>query len=257
MKKLISIFVIVFIFNSCFCQIIRWDYSVRLHGGTSNLWLGTLGTGIMAATIPYVAEEDDDDFSWVKYMPVYDWMFGIPSNVYPSGCTMSNRNKFSSLPWETGVGDSFIGIEYRANDLLSCFGYYINFDYKNQGLIFGDDKYTVHKWSPGLGVYFKLADFTSKIQPVLEIGAAYDFAFKSKSPYDYDKEAFNSGFVGIASLGLAFSKIHTMFSIQYSRNFYNFFNEKYESNMGLTPFQGLKRNNSYIMFKITHFWKLY
>lgn len=252
MKKTFITFMLAMLLLPTFGQIHTMEHSLRIHAGSSNFWMGVLGTGIMASTIPYV--EDDDEYNWVKFMPIYDWMVSLPSNSNPAGIpAMKSRAGYFDAPWEHGLGDGYAGLEYRMTNILSPVGLVVDMDYRNKGCKIGEDTYAAHLFSPSAALMIRFGDFKAAVRPVIEIGGGYDYVFGYLGNKAYDKDALKSGFFAKASLGLSIPAIHSMVTVQYQRDFYDFFDQSY-SIEGTKPFDGYKRNNSYIMLKLSHFW---
>lgn len=230
------------------------EHSIRVHGGTNNFWLGLFGTGIMAATIPYLEDEDESDHNWIRYMPTYDWIISIPQNTVPSNFPqMENRSNYFCAPWD-GLGDAFVGLEYRYYNHLSPVFFTIDLDYKNQGVKIESNKHVSHIVAPGAKVGIKFGDFTKSVLPLIEIGGGYNYAFSYSGPDGYEKKAINSGAFVNASIGISIPEMHSIVTLQYERNLYNFFNDNYSLTDGTKPFNGYERNNSYIMLKLSHSW---
>lgn len=233
------------------CQIQEWDYSVRVHGGTDNFYVNLLGELIMAATVSYAA--NDRCYEWVKYMPTYDWNVCIPS---VQGDKLSRRSSYMGLPWkDNSVGDFSVGLDFRASHLLSVWGYYVNLDYKNQGFEHAGNRIIGHFLSPGAGLSVRPIGIRYDVKPLVEIGVAYDIPLEISKNTEFMKDVIRGGFVGVFSAGVAIASWHTSFSIQYSRNFYNLINTKYEHD-GELPFADSNWTNQYVSLKITHFWNI-
>ena len=234
-------------------QIRSNEHSVRLHAGASNFWLGVLGSGIMAATIPYV--EDEEYFGWIKGMPVYDWMISVPDCTAPMGSpAMKPRNDYFGAPWD-GVGDGYVGLEYRMTNAMKVVGMTLDLDYRNKGCKINGDKYAGHMVSPSLALMLRFGDFQSHVRPIIELGGGYDYVFGYNGAKNADKKALNSGLFAKASLGLSIPSWHSILTVQYQHDFYQFFDQEYRNAEGQMPFNGYKRRNAYFMVKLSHFWK--
>lgn len=233
---------------------IRWtEHSLRIHAGSSNFYVGLLGTLIMVSTIPYV--KDDDEYGWVKGMPIYDWMVGIPSVSNPIGAPeMKPRAGYFDAPWEHGLGDGYAGLEYTVTNVKSPLGLVVDMDYRNKGCKIDEDSYAAHIAAPSASIMIKFGDFKAFVRPILQIGGGYDFVFGYSGNKAYDKKALNSGFFAKASIGVSIPSAHSMITLQYQRDFYDFFDQNYTVDGITKPFDGYKRNNSYIMLKLSHFW---
>lgn len=244
---------LVFNLLSSSAQIRTNEHSIRLHAGASNFWLGALGTGIMAAAIPNVEYEKYN--GWVKYMPVYDWMVAVPDCSVPVGApSMKPRNNYFGAPWD-GVGDWYGGLEYRMTNALKVVGMTLDLDYRNKGCKIDGHKYAGHMVSPSLALTLRLGDFQSHVRPIIELGGGYDYVFGYSGAKDADKKALNNGFFAKASLGLSIPAWHSILTVQYQHDFYDFFDQNYRNSEGLMPFDGYKRRNAYVMVKLSHFWK--
>ena len=258
MRRKLIIFIFILVSSLSYSQIKPWDYSVRVHGGTNNFYVNLLGEAVMAAAIPYIAgAASDDDFLWTKYMPVYDWHVGIPYNTIPPDDKIEQRNGYFAAPWKGGVGDWTIGIDFRANHLLSHLGYYVDLDYKNQGFVYNDQKYTAHILYPSAGIIIKLLDFNYAVQPIIELGGGYDIIVGYSAKNGTHENMFRGGIVANLALGVAVTRWHTMFSLQYSQNCYNSMKQEFETADSTMPFAYSKRLNADIALRVTYFWKLF
>lgn len=254
MRKIIYTIILFLAYNYMYGQIHNTEYSLRLHAGSSNFYMGLLGTLVMVSTIPYVEDDDDSDYAWVKGMPIYDWMVGIPAVANPLGSPkMKSRAGYFDAPWEHGLGDGYVGLEYTITSVRSPIGLIIDADYKNHGCNIDEKTYTSHIFAPSASLMIKLGDFKSYVRPVLQIGGGYDFIVNYSGDKNYNKDILNSGFFAKASVGVSIPSAHSMVTLQYQRDFYDFFNQDYSVG-GVKPFDGYKRTNSYIMLKLSHFW---
>lgn len=253
MKKIVFTLAICLIYCSMQGQIRKTEHSLRVHAGSSNFYMGLLGSAIMLTTIPYV--ENDDYFGWVKGMPIYDWMIDIPSVSNPAGAPkMESRAGYFDAPWKHGLGDGYAGLEYTITNVLSPLGFVVDVDYRNKGCKIDEDSYAAHIVAPSAAVMIKFGDFKASARPVLQVGGGYDYVFGYSGNKAYTKKAFNSGFFAKASVGVSIPSAHSMITLQYQKDFYDFFDQSYTVEGITKPFDGYKRNNSYIMLKLSHFW---
>ena len=77
------------------------------------------------------------------------------------------------------------------------------------------------------------------INPILEIGGAYNYALHYHDGFVNDKDAVNNGFTGIIGIGFINTGSHVSWSLRYEHSFYDFHNEDYEHN-GVKIFSGSK-----------------
>lgn len=164
-----------------------------------------------------------------------------------------SRSGYFDAPWENGLGDGYAGLEYRFSKIFSHIGFVLDLDYKNKGIKIGNNRYTAHTLSPSASLSIKIGSLFSKAHPILEFGGGYDYVFGYSGNPEYDKNMFSCGCFAKASFGIAIPHAHSAIVLQYQRDFYNFFNQKYSKNE-VAPFNGYKRNNAYIMIKLTHYW---
>lgn len=230
------------------------EHSIRLHAGADNFWVGLFGTAIMSSTIPYLKDEDNSDHNWIKYMPVFDWTVSAPQNKTPNNMlNMENRHSYFNAPWE-GLGDGYVGVEYKYYNHLSPLFFSIDLDYKNQGVLIESNKHVSHIVAPSAKLGLKFGDFTKKALPIIEIGGGYNYAFNYSGPEGYNKKAVNSGAFVNASVGISIPGMHSIISLQYERNLYKFFNKNYSIADNSKPFTGYERTNNYIMLRFSHSW---
>lgn len=78
-----------------------------------------------------------------------------------------------------------------------------------------------------------------RINPVIELGGSYNYAFHYHDDVINDKDAVNNGFTGIIGLGFHNTETHVSWSLRYEHLFYDFYNKDYMYN-GNAIFAGSK-----------------
>ena len=235
-------------------QIRTWEHSLKTHVGTSNLYAGIAALALNGLGI--ANEVENDEAKWWSYIPMYDWMIAVPSTSSPAGMPrMRARAHYYDLPWKNGwtspVGDSYVGLEYIMTNVMHPWGLVFDIDYKNKGCRIGEDSHAAHILAPSAAIQIRFGDFKAKVRPVVQIGGGYDFVLGYKGDGTYSHNAFHSGFSGKASIGVSIPAIYSTVTIQYQRDFYEFFDQKYSPDGQSRPFEGYKRHNAYIMLRLS------
>lgn len=92
---------------------------------------------------------------------------------------------------------------------------------------------------------------TARYNPILEIGGSYNFAVACKG-LSQSTESINDGFRGVIGLGIGNTETHFQATVRYEYDFYNWFNEDWSPDGGLThPYQGLKTNLGAVMLNVS------
>ena len=102
-------------------------------------------------------------------------------------------------------------------------------------------KHITHSIVPALGIRCNFGTFDKRVYPVVEAGIAYNYNFKFKGKYGNDLKAVNNGIVGIYGAGVEIPYARMVLTIRYQMNHYNYFNEDYTPDNGVTyPYKGVK-----------------
>ena len=66
-----------------------------------------------------------------------------------------------------------------------------------------------------------------RINPVIELGGSYNYAFHYHDDVINGKDAVNNGFTGVIGLGFTNTETHVSWSLRYEHSFYDFYNKNY------------------------------
>lgn len=89
------------------------------------------------------------------------------------------------------------------------------------------------------------------LNPVLEVGGSYDYAFHYHDKNIDDKDAVNNGFSGIIGLGITNTENHFTWTIRYTQPFYDFYNKDFKYD-GVPVFEGSKSTFGRLGFAISY-----
>ena len=149
------------------------------------------------------------------------------------------------------------GYELGWKSLVSPFGAFVGVNWEYSQIVLKNcaesGKHHSQAIVPSVGIRFRLwgGSFEREWKPALEIGGAYVCNFKYHGPGGYKLGGLNNGFRGKAALGVEFPNTHDAFLIEYSHNFFNYFNKDYEVD-GTRPFEGYKNTFGEIALRYSH-----
>ncbi len=219
-------------------QIRRSDWQFGVVARTDNL-IYTQGAELLVKILPILSGRENvavfyaKNMWWIpefRYRPtlVQKMEFGgEKAKVYPKSWGWNH------MDW---CFDSYtVGYHVGYLPRTSHVGFDVQVDYAQDGFKIkmpdAEEKIKVKKRmvSGTVLARIRLLDYTkARLNPVLEIGGSYDYAFYYKDKVINDKDAVNSGFNGIIGLGFTNTETHFSFSLRYQHSFYDFYDEDFE-----------------------------
>lgn len=237
-------------------QIGRSDWSFGPIIETNNLIYSGLGSILQSlpANIA-VAMEDDATIEsvgnfYVKnkwWIPDFRYRANLVQKMeFANGEAKLYPKAWGLSHWDWGLRNYSAGYQVGYLSRVSPVGFELEAKYVQDGyemqLPGSDDKQDIIKrmlqTTALLKVRFMKYDKT-RINPVLEIGGSYNYAFHYHDDVINDKDAVNNGFTGIIGLGFTNTELHLSWSLRYEHTFYDFYNKDFMYN-GNAIFAGSK-----------------
>lgn len=219
---------------------------VSFSGGTTNASLAFIYNFLKTI----ITDESDDAVTSSLYIPSIDIMFPIISaNDSPEGLPFGRMHSPYYRYWPNQFkrfGDFRLKYDLTLDFKKSPFGLYFGVGYKTVQVCMSESRNSrVHYFVPEAGIRLKYGGTSySGSYFLIEIGAEYDKALGYKGFID-SKDAVNSGFSGRVSVGVGNES--TSIFLQYEHPFYNYFNNSYTPDGGLTyPLENVNRKVGYI-----------
>lgn len=239
----IAIIVALLIPSKGVCQLSRGEWSYGVVFETDNFIYNLIGTNLrgLPATIAYAIGEDKFEKTSEFYAKNLWWIpdFRYRANIVQK-LEFANGNAVIH-PKAWGFG----GIDWGFNNY--AVGYHVG--YLSRTNPFGFDL-QVSYWQDGYKIDLPQSDMSmkivkrmvstallgkirigkyesSRINPILEIGASYNYAFHYHDDFINDKDAVNNGFNGIVGLGFTNTETHLSWSLRYEHSFFNFYNRDF------------------------------
>lgn len=242
-----TLLVLVLLPFNLYAQIGRseWSYGTVLQ--TDNLVYSTVGTLIPALPLFIVAASDDDDKidSTINFLEQNKWW--IPTFRYRANIIQKMEfagkkatlypRKWGFSGWDWELNNYSIGYHVGYLSRLYPIGFDVQADYIQDGYGIeyegSNDKYTIIKRMISATALLKIRLLkydSNRINPVIELGSSYNYAFHYHDNFINDKNAVNNGFTGIIGLGFTNTETHLSWSLRYEHSFYNFYNKSYHYN---------------------------
>jgi len=222
----------------------QWSFQPRF--GSQSFLLGGLG-------LP----ADYNDFWW--FPATYLCINAPISMETPNGKVDFDYGNFWEKYYLWGFRNYSIGFEVTWQKRTLPIGLFFDCDYKHYVLDMkfpGEDshnKYTTQSVVPALGFRCIFGSFDKKANPLIELGAGYNYNFSFKGKYGNETEAINNGIIGIYGVGFDFPATRTILTLRYQMNHYNYFNESYTPDSGATyPYKGVKSTIGCFNFSWSH-----
>lgn len=237
-------------------QIGRSDWSYGPIIQTDNLVYSGLGTVLRALPANIVVAMEDHEAMekvgefYMKnkwWIPDFSYRANVVQNMeFANGKATVFPKAWGLSHWDWAFRNYSIGYNVGYLSRVSPIGFEFQADYAQDGykiqLPESDDKKEIIKrmisTTALLKVRFMKYDRT-RINPVLEIGGSYDYAFHYHDDVINDKDAVNNGFTGIIGLGFTNTETHVSWSLRYEHSFYNYYNKDFIYN-GDAIFAGSK-----------------
>jgi hypothetical protein len=237
------------------------------------------------------AQEKKKGSSFI-FMPHFNMsgitMWNLPLKMSgPNGDIEIQRRKLNLKFWKDDYkfdyGDFYAGMKVVYVNPTSVIGGFAFLDYKNKGfdMKYPDaEEYTRHYTqaiAPALGLRVRTGKLTG-FHWVFETGAAYNYNFKYNGSYNNSTAVVNNGITGIYGFGFewitgrrndyesgmsldgmswsssqyATKDSYLSLTLQYHKDHYNFFNENFSPDGGITkPYQGFRSNIGYLCLTLT------
>ena len=160
--------------------------------------------------------------------------------------------------WDWELRNIAVAYQVAYQSKLTPFGASFRVGYEKRGLrttLPDESKQYFNRQmiNPTLMLQLRFGDYIgNRINPIVEIGGSYDFVFACKGLTN-DKKSVNSGFHGIAGIGIGDTNTHMQYTIRYEHDFYNWFNEDYTPDGGKThPYKGWKSKLGYLSISVRY-----
>lgn len=151
---------------------------------------------------------------------------GLKATLYPKAWGFSG--------WDWGFDNYSVGYHVGYLSRLQPFGFDVEADFAQDGyrmkLEGMDKKVKIVKRMVSAEALLKIRLLkydTHSINPVVEIGGGYDYAFHYHDEWINDRNAVNNGFTGIIGIGFTNTLTHLSWSLRYEHSFYNFYNKDF------------------------------
>lgn len=237
-------------------QIGRNDWSYGLVIQTDNLVYSGLGATL--TTLPAniaTSSEDRDAMEKVGnfYMKNKWWIpeFRYRANVvqdmeFANGKASLYPKVWGLSHWDWSMRNYAIGYRVGYLSRVAPIGFDVQADYVQDGYELqmegSDEKQEIVKRMLSATALLKIRLMKydrHRINPVIELGGSYNYAFHYHDDVINDKDAVNNGFTGIIGLGFHNTETHISWSLRYEHSFYDFYNKDYMYN-GNAIFAGSK-----------------
>ncbi len=241
------IFTIIVLFlalysNTLQAQVSRNEWSFGIVAQTDNFLYNFLASTIEG--IPFLFANQDDAASEKIDEFYYNNRWWIPSFRYRA--SIVNQMEFADgkakvyprgwgfVNWDWTFANYAVGYHVGYLSRIVPLGFDLQVDYAQDGYkikpVGSDTKTSITKrmLSGTALLRIRLLKYESnRINPVLELGGRYDYAFHYHDDTINDKDAVNSGFTGIVGLGFTNTESHISWSLRYEHSFYDYYNENY------------------------------
>lgn len=243
-----------------------WSYGLVLH---SNNPVYAEAGNLLKALPAIIANVKEDDKMLGRVEEFYGgnrwWIpdFRYRSNVvqkmefadgkatlYPKGYG------FSNMDW--GLNTYAIGYHVGYLPRVGFLGFDIQADYAQDGYQIKmpntEEKIKIVKrmFSATALLRLRLLKYDSnRLNPVIEFGGSYNYAFHYHDNVINDNDAVNNGFTGIVGLGFTNTETHVSWSLRYEHAFYDFYNKDFMYE-GVPVFDGSKSTIGRLSIAITY-----
>lgn len=223
----------------------QWSFKPRFS--TSSV----IVNGAYAVIVNVLSGALDENFGKIApWLPYDSYVFYVPLSVKtPDGKAEFNHGNFWKEYFIGNFNNYSFGLEVTWQKRRFPIGAFFYCDYKHYVMDMkfpGENEYaknTTQSVIPALGLRYNFGAFDKKIYPVIELGAAYNYNFSFKGKYGNDLDAVNNGIISIYGIGCEIPAARTVLTLRYQMNHYNYFNEDYTPDNGVTyPYKGVKSN---------------
>lgn len=209
----------------------------------------------MIAGIESVMEEDMTKVNNVSkfyeanawWIPEFRYRANVVQNMeFANGKAMVYPRKFGFSHMDWSMRNYAIGYHVGFLPRLFPLGFDFEVDYSQDGY-----QLLMEGWKDRMDITKRMLNVTTllkirflrydnkNVNPVIEIGTSYNYAFHYHDDFINDKNAVNNGFTGVIGVGYTNTSSHFSFSLRYEHAFYNFYNKKYLFE-GMPIFEGSK-----------------
>ncbi len=242
-RKLLIVTLFLGLYSSTLqAQISRNEWSFGPVIQTDNFLYNVLGSTIEG--IPYLfVDEDDPAFEKMALFYVNN-KWWIPQFRYRA--TVVNKMEFADgkakvyprgwgfSGWDWSFANFAVGYHVGYLSRVVPLGFDLQVDYAQDGYKIkradSDTKTSIIKRmvSATALLRIRLLKYESnRINPILELGGRYDYAFHYHDDDINDKDAVNNGFTGIIGIGFTNTESHVSCFLRYEHSFYDFYNEDF------------------------------
>ena len=242
--------------NATHAQIGRNEWSYGLIFQSDNIVYSA--AGMIARSLPAILALDGENQNQMErvgqfYVDNKWWIpdFRYRANVLQRMEFADGRARIFPKAWGLSHLDWALNnyaVGYHVGYLSRIFpiGFDIQVDYAQDGYRIqmegAEDKTTIIKrmvTSTALAKIRLMKYDSHRINPVIEIGGSYNYAFHYHDNIINDKNAVNSGLSGIIGLGFTNTETHISWSLRYEHAFFNYYNQNYLYE-GVPIFEGSK-----------------
>ena len=242
-KLLLFLFFLLVHHSSIQAQIVRGDWSYGPVIQTDNYLYFTLANELshLPASISFV-NEDYDAFLKKSYfyyknewwIPTFYYRANIVQKMeFPDDIATLYPKTWGLSHWDWSLRNYALGYHIGYLSSVSPIGFDLQADYIHDGYLLKMDKSSetqeiIKKMLSATAlIKVRFMDFDKfRLNPVLELGGSYNYAFHYHDDAINDRDAVNDGFTWIVGLGYI-SENRFSSSLRYERLLYEFYNTKY------------------------------
>ncbi|MCD8309709.1 MAG: hypothetical protein LUB83_00620 [Prevotellaceae bacterium] len=216
----------------------EWSFGPVLQ--TDNFLYADVGSYVIGRTLLAIFDDDADEMGEFIYKnrcwyPLLRYRANVVSKMeFAGGKAKVYPRAWGFSKWDWSLATYAVGYHVGYLSRVVPLGFDLQVDYAQDGFKIkpagSDTKSSVKKRmiSSTALLRIRLLKYESnRINPVLELGGSYDYAFHYHDDTINDKDAVNNGFNGIIGLGFTNTEGHISVSLRYEHSFYDFYNKDY------------------------------
>lgn len=232
----------------------EWSYGVILQ--SDNIVYSELGSILSFCPVFIVAANEDQEQMekveefYVKnlwWIPSFRYRANIVQSMdFPEGKATVYPKAWGLSNWDWKLNNYSVGYHVGYLSRIYPIGFDLQADYIQDGYKIkmkgADEKKTIVKrmFSATALLKVRLLKYdANRINPVIELGGGYHYAFHYHDDVINDKGAVKNGFTGIIGIGFTNTETHFSWSLRYEHSFYDFYNEDFVYE-GVPVFAGTK-----------------
>lgn len=207
----------------------NWDFAPVIK--TTNSIYGLLANALLGSTVKSA------------WSPKFESHFAAPQSLEIPDVEVKMKKYWD---WELRN----IGVSYRVTYMSTetPFGFSAQVGYEKRGFTaaFPEEDtrcyFNRQMIVPEALLHIRFGDYVSNtLNPLVVLGAGYDYAFDAKSGQYKGHKTVDSGVRGIFGIGVGNTRNHIQVYLRYEYCFYDWFNKSYSPDGGITkPYEGWK-----------------